>query len=358
MTILDRYIARKFLSNLLFAVIAFVSIYIIIDAVERLSDYIDKGAPTKVIVMYYVYYIPFIVILIMPISTLLASMFSIGQLSKYNEILAMKASGISLYRILSPLFVLGVLISIFMIFFAEVIMPRANTEKALIKRRYIDRMPRSVPSQIANLFFQIDENRRMFIGYYNPYEKVARKVNILEFDGVYIRHRIDAEMMHLGDEGWVLTNGYERFFKNGEEIARPFEEKAIPDISLQPEELSAVQKAPEEMSFQELQRFIEEVKRNGGDPDRWLVDLYLKISFPFANFIIILFGAPLAAGRIRSTGAFGVAVSIMAAFLYFGMVKMGQTFGQIGLLPPLLAAWLGNLLFAAAGILILIKTPK
>ncbi|MDQ7053485.1 MAG: LptF/LptG family permease [candidate division KSB1 bacterium] len=293
MTILDRYIARKFLSNLLFAVIAFVSIYIIIDAVERLSDYIDKGAPTKVIVMYYIYYIPFILILIMPISTLLASMFSVGQLSKYNEILAMKASGLSLYRLLSPLFVLGVLISVFMIFFAEVIMPRANTEKAIIKRRYIDRMPRSVPSQIANLYFQIDDRRRMFIGYYNPYEKVARKVNILEFDGIFIRHRIDAEMMHRGSKGWVL--GLKRLWNGSLVMVRKRRPEPLlrrwilRDLQLQPEELSAVQKAPEEMSFLELQHFIEEVKRNGGDPDRWLVDLYLKISFPFANFIIILF---------------------------------------------------------------------
>ncbi len=358
MTILDRYLARRFLINLCFALIAFVSIYIIIDAVERLSDYLDKGVPTKIIALYYAYYIPFVVILIMPISTLLASMFSVGQLSKYNEILAMKASGISLYRILAPVYLLGLVVSIFMIFFAEVVMPWANTEKGLIKRRYIDRMPRDVPSQIANLFFQDRPDRKIFIGYYNAYERVARKVNILEFDGIYVRHRIDAEMMEYGKNGWVLINGYERVFEDGSELATPFVKKEIPDLGIKPKELSAVQKDPEEMSFQELQRFIEEVKRNGGDPDRWLVDLYLKISFPFANFIIVLFGAPLAAGRIRSTGALGVAVSITATFLYFGMVKMGQTFGQIGILPPVIAAWLGNIVFGAAGALVLYKTPK
>ncbi len=356
--ILDRYIVRKFVLHLLFALVAFVSIYIIVDAVERLSDYIDKGAPTKVILLYYFYYIPFIIILIMPIATLLASIYSIGQLSKYNEILAMKASGLSLYRILSPVFLLGLGISIFMIFFAEVIMPRANTEKALIKRRYIDRMPNTIPSQISNLYFQDDRNRRIFIGYYNSYEHIARKVNILELDGVYIRRRIDAEMMRWDQDGWELVQGFERVFMNGDEIARPFDVMKLSNLALSPEALSAVQKTPEEMSFQELQQFIAEVKRNGGDPDRWLVDLYLKLSFPFANFIIVLFGAPLAAGRIRSTGALGVAITIIVCFLYFGLVKIGQTLGQIGTLPPLLAAWLGNIVFILAGIWVNYKTPK
>lgn len=358
MRILDRYIARKFLLYLVAMLIASVSIYIVIDAVERLSDYIDKGAPTKVIVQYYLYYIPFIVILVMPISTLLASMFSVGQLAKYNELLAMKASGLSLYRILSPLFLIGFLVSVFMIFFAEVVMPWANTQKADIKRRYIDRIPGTIPSQIANLYFQDEYNRRIFIGYYNAHERMAHKVNILEFDGVYVRHRIDAEVMRWGKNGWELLRGYERFFENGKELAQPFDTMEIPNLTLAPEELSAVQKDPEEMSFQELQQFIEEVERNGGDPDRWLVDLYLKISFPFANFIIVLFGAPLAAGRVRSTGALGIALSITACFFYFGMVKVGQTLGQIGALPPLIAAWLGNIVFLIAGAWILYKTPK
>ncbi|RME02103.1 MAG: LPS export ABC transporter permease LptG [Calditrichaeota bacterium] len=358
MRILDIYIARRFLSNLLFSIIAFVSIYIIIDAVERLSEYIDKGAPTTIIIKYYLFYIPFIIILVMPISTLLASMFSVGRLSKNNEILAMKASGISLNRILAPLFVLGLLISIFMIYFAEVVMPWANTQKALIKRRYIDRMPRAIPSQIANLYFQDRYKRKIFIGYFNSHDHIARKVNILEFNGVYVRHRIDAEMMRWGKDGWVLINGYERRFDDHHETARPFKQMKFPDLQLKPADISAVQKDPEEMSFQELQHFIEEVKRNGGDPDRWLVDLYLKISFPFANLIIVLFGAPLASSRIRSTGALGVAMSIMACFIYFGAVKIGQTLGQMGTLHPLVAAWLGNIIFGLASIWLLIKMPK
>lgn len=358
MRILDIYISRKFLGNLIFTIVAFSAILIIIDGVERLSEYIDKGAPAKVILQYYLYYIPYIVVLSCPIGMLLASMFAVGQMAKYQELLAMKASGISLYRILAPLFALGLIISVFMIYFAETVMPWANTKKAEVKREHIDRVSRSAPSQIANLYFHDTANRRIFIGYYNAYDKVARKVNILELEEVSVGRRIDAELMKWEDEKWVLINAYERNFLNGKETGSAFERWVIADLSLSPEDIARAQKKPEEMSFEELEHFIQQVQRNGGDPNRWLVDLYLKISFPFANLIIVLFGAPLAASRVRSTGAVGVAISMVICFLYFGAIKIGQTLGQTGTLHPMLSAWLGNLIFSAGGLIFLIRAPK
>jgi len=112
------------------------------------------------------------------------------------------------------------------------------------------------------------------------------------------------------------------------------------------------------MSYWELKQFINNIRRNGGNPDRWLVDLYLKIAFPFANFIILLFGAPLASRKTRSGPAVSFGISLFICFLYFGIIKVAQTFGHNGTLPPFIAAWLGNIIFGIGAVYILFKMRK
>lgn len=374
MRLLDRYIARKFLFVLGFAVVAFISIFIVIDLVERLSDYIDRDVPGLVIASYYFYFVPYIVVLMFPIAMLLASLFSIGQLSKHNELTAMKASGISLYRILAPVLLLGLFLSLGMMLFAEEVVPVANQRKAEIKDHYIDRLPQNLPARLSNIYLQDHfeaspaaaaqpaatsrRSRRVFIGFYNAEAKTAEKVSIQDYDSVFIVHRIDANTLHWRDNNWHAVHGYERTFANGSEVATKFDTLPLANLFFTPEVLTKVQRDPEEMSYRELQAFIRELTNNGGNPERWLVDLYLKISFPFANFIIVLFGAPLAVGRLRSSGAVGVALTLVIAFLYFGTVKTGQTLAQNGTFEPMFGAWMGNAIFLVAGIFVLIRARK
>ena len=111
MKLLDYYIVRRFLTNLIFALSAFVVIFVIVDLVEHIDLYIDRNVPTVAIVLLYVYFLPFIVVMSMPVGVLLASLFCTGQMAKYNELVAMKATGISIYRILLPMLIIGLLIS-------------------------------------------------------------------------------------------------------------------------------------------------------------------------------------------------------------------------------------------------------
>lgn len=370
MRLLDRYLTKKFLFTLSFPVIAFLSIFIVIDLVERLSDYIDRDVPGLVIASYYFYYTPYIIVLMFPIAMLLAALFSIGQLSKHNELTAMKASGVSLYRILAPVLIIAFLLSLGLMLFAERVVPVANQRKAEIKDQYMDRLPQNLPARLSNIYLQdhaqanatdsttIARSRRVFLGFYNAETKTAEKVSIQEYEGVFITHRIDANTLRWRENVWAAVAGYERTFKHGGEVAAKFDTLVLADLFFTPEVLGKVQKAPEEMSYTELQGFIKEVANNGGNPERWLVDLYLKISFPFANFIIVLFGAPLAVGRLRSSGAVGVALTLVIAFLYFGTVKTGQTLAQSGALSPSVGAWMGNTIFFLAGFFILLRARK
>lgn len=358
MKILDKYIIRNFLGTLAFALIAFSVIYIIIDVVGYMDKFIDRKFGLLIVIKYYLFYLPYIVILTLPVATLLASLFSVGQLSRYNELIAIQASGLSLYRILYPLFILGIIISLIAAYAGERFIPYTNQKKKELYQIYADKVKKRMEAQTKDISLQIDKNRWLLIGFFDTDLNTAFKVSIQKYSQNLVVERIDAPRMVWEKDKWCLLNGYIRQFSHNKETAQAFNDLELRDIHFQPDDIAKVQKKAEEMSYWELKNFIKEVKRTGGSPDRWLVDLYLKIAFPFANFIIILFGAPLASRKTRSGTALSFGISLFICFLYFGIIKVGQSLGHNGTLPPLFAAWMGNIFFGVGAFYILVRSSR
>ncbi len=359
MKILDKYITRNFLGTLFFALIAFTVIYIIIDAVGFMDKFIDRNVSFFIVAKYYLFYLPYIVILTLPVATLLASLFSVGQLARYNELIAMQASGLSMYKILTPLFVVGIFISLLAAYTGERFVPYTNQLKKDVYQTYVDKIKKTnMDLQTKDICLQIDENRWLLIGFIDTNDNTAFKISIQNYTQNRLVKRIDAPRMTWKNEKWHLVNGYIRQFSNDKETAQSFDDLELVDLRFRPQDIARVQKKAEEMSYWELKDFINEVKRTGGNPNRWLVDLYLKLAFPFANLIIILFGAPLASRKTRSGTALSFGISLFICFLYFGIIKVGQSLGHNGTLPPLIAAWMGNIFFGMGAIYILVKSSK
>lgn len=355
MRILDRYTTKKLIMTLLFTLTAFICIFVIVDLIDRLNDFMNYEVPKSIIIKYYIYYIPFIIVLILPVAVLLSSLFSIGNLAHYNEITAMKSSGISLHRILFPLFIFTFILSVFVILFSEKIVPFTNQRMFNIEREYLGKHKQN-SNRRTNLYFRDSEyNHWIFINHFDHRLKTANRISIQTIVDNQIKSRIDAEQMVWEDSVWVLKSGYGRDIQGDNITAKFFQQKTYLDISLTPDDFQTIQKKHEEMTYSELKNFIKEVEENGGEPQTWLVDLYMKISFPFSSFIIILFGAPLAANRSRSGKAFGFGISLIVSFFFFGFVRTGQALSHSGVLPPLLGAWFGNLIFLAASLIIIFK---
>ncbi|MYI98276.1 MAG: LptF/LptG family permease [Gemmatimonadetes bacterium] len=118
------------------------------------------------------------------------------------------------------------------------------------------------------------------------------------------------------------------------------------------------QKRPEEMSYDELDQLIQNVRRGGGDVQGYLVDLNLKIAFPSAGLIIVLLGGALASHLRRGGVAVGFALSIGICFVYWGLLRFAQAFGHAGLLEPMAAAWGANALFCLLALILLVRAPK
>jgi lipopolysaccharide export system permease protein len=350
--ILDRYLLQEFVKSLLFSLFAFVFIFIVVDLFEDIARYIDKNVGLFTLFRFYLSQLPYIIVLIIPVAALISCFFSVGSLSRRNELSAILTSGVSLHRALLPLFLFGLLLSLFVFIFEEGLVPYGNKKKRRIERVEINKRPVTNPYYKRDFNYLGTERRVYRAEIFDGGKKELLNVTFFEFrDESSLKKRIDAEKAVWSDTGWVFQQGVMRTFsENGDEELVSFENLSQPNLEETPRDFSREVKDPEEMSIFELKRFIVKKRQGGEEISKERVDFHTKFSFPLANLIVILFGAPLAA-RIRKSGiAFGFVLSITICFLYWGLLQTTRALGHNGTIPPALAAWLPNLLFGSCGI--------
>ncbi len=357
----DRYALRQFVVTCLFSLAAFTAIFLVIDLMENLDDFIDKAAPAGIILTYYIYFMPEIIKLMLPVGVLLSALFTTGRLSAHNELIALKSGGVSLYRFMAPFIVLAVGLSAFAIWFNGWVVPATNQKKFSIARSYFHKYLENTSK--ANIFIQDSRDRILSIGIYDDLRSTAIRVSIQEFDPAdpsVMSARYDAFEMRWnpGPGNWTLLSGTERKFTPGGEIQTAFQEKTLPAMKFSPDDVRKKQQKPDEMDYNELGDFIDHQRSAGQDVSRWLVDYYGKIAFPFANLIVVIFGIPFAAIKRRSGLGVEFGIALAICFLYMIFMKVSQAFGYNGDMDPLLTAWLANLIFLLGGGLTLWYVPK
>lgn len=361
MTLLDRYIVRQFLLTILFALLAVLVIFIVIDAMEKLDNFIDHQAPWPVIVQYYVFFIPEIIKLISPVAVLLASLFVTARLSTQNELAAMKSGGVSLYRIMIPYVSVALLISAASVYFNGWIVPLANKQKFTLERVYLQKDVINVSG--ANIFVQDSPTRIISLGYFDDSRDFASRISIQDFDNLdrtILVGRVDAISMSWDSTArqWILRDGIRRVFEGPSETISTFVEQPAGNLNFTPADLRKKAQKPDEMDYYTLKEFIEAQQRAGQDVARWEVDHYSKISFPFASVIVVLFGVPFASVKRRGGVGVQLGISLLVSFVYLIFMKVSQVFGYNGDINPLLTAWLANLLFLAGALWVILRVPK
>ena len=360
MQILSTYIIKRFLTVLIYTTLAFIIIFIVVDLIERLDKFLSYDTAWTNLVLYYIYYIPFIIILTLPINMLLSTLFSIGIMAQYNEIIACKSAGISLYKIVLPVLILGFLISVLSGFAGETIVPHTNKLRLDVWRYNIRQEKKNLFDKRNRIALQDGNNKQMYIGFYDSAKKKGTQVNLVWINQKGIIKRLDAKSMQWSDEksGWIFLNVVERTFTDSSEKVTYIDSVWYTDTKIYPDDLVELETKPEEMNYAELNKFVDRMTSIGADAKKWLVDLYMKISYPFANFIIVLFGAPLASRKRRSGPAIGFAIALTVSFIYFLFLRTGQVLGHKGDLNPWIAAWIGNVVFGIGGIMAMIKVRK
>ncbi|MEJ2634327.1 MAG: LPS export ABC transporter permease LptG [Calditrichia bacterium] len=358
--LLDIYITKKFFSILFFTVLSFIIIFVIIDLIENLDKFLSYDASFGQVALYYICYIPYIIILTLPVSMLLGSLFSLGSMAQYNELIAIQTSGASLYRILAPVLTLAFLISIISGLAGETFVPKTNKARLDIYRYQIKKESREIKTARNQIAIQDGKSRQIYIQFYETAKKRAHKVNIIKVQDNKIVKRMDARYMQWNSKKseWLLLDVTERLFTDSSEKFSQYDSLTYAKSSITPEDLVDLEVQPEEMNYVQLNHFVDKMLNLGADARRWLVDLYMKISYPFANFIIVLFGAPLAARKRRSGPALGFALALLISFVYFLFIRTGQVLGHKGDLTPWVAAWIGNIVFGVGAIFMMIRVKK
>jgi lipopolysaccharide export system permease protein len=359
MKLTDKYILGRFLKILAFSLLSFIMVVIIVDLIENVDKFIDYKAPVAIIVLYYIYYIPFVIILALPVAVLLSVMFTVGSLAKYHELEVMKATGLSLYRLAMPLLAAGFIISIAAILFTDFVMVPAEYKKDILKKEQIEKKSTQRDKINREVIKRAEDGWVVFAPVYNEDAGLGKSVTIEQIKNNQIVAHIKASAMIWSDSGWLLTGVSRRTFENGVETSFTTQDTLYGGfLTHTPEVMSHRQKKPRDTRFFELLQTIRLKQWMGQDIARDRVELYLKISFPFINFIIIILGVPLAANPRRSGGTVGFGLSIIISFIYFIFLRAGQSFGYNHKIPALLAATIGNIVFLAIGMVMFIKARK
>ena len=354
----DRYLLRQFTRIFFISLVSFTVIYITVDTFEEIDNFIDHDASLFNIVRYYVYSIPFMLTYIIPVSLLLATIFSMGVMARRNELTAFIASGVSLMRIARPIMIAAVLVTIASIFFNDVVVTNATRKRKEVKQIDIEGRAPSNPFLKEN-FHYLGENGYVYLAEkYNHQTRTLFEVVLQQFNQNTLTRRIDAKSAKWLDEQWVFHSGFERVFKSKSETVHAFTRLAMPELKENPASFAQKEVDPENMNLRELKAYINKVRRNGGPVDRYLTDLYAKFSYPVAGSIFVLLGIAFATGKRKQSLATGFGLTLVISFIYYGVLQVGQTLGYNGRVPPLLAVELGNIIFLIVGTGLLVRANQ
>jgi lipopolysaccharide export system permease protein len=315
--------------------------------------FVKYKASAGIIAKYFLFKIPLAVYQIIPAAVLLSTLLTVGIMSKNNEITAMKACGISIYKISGPLLLIALVITGFTFISSEYITPYTNTKVESIKN--------SVKNMRPKYFVKHDKiwytGRGLIynIDYFDNKTNELYGITIFNFDDNFnIVKRTDAKTALFKDNGWVLNDIITRDFsyKKGKlginEVKETGEKKVL--FIEPPKTFKEVRKKTREMSYNELKRFISKIKHEGYGATEYEVDLYAKISIPFISVVMTIIGIPFALKRRRAGSiAVGTGISIVIGFCYWIMLSFALSLGHAGVLPPVVAAWISLIIFLLIG---------
>ncbi len=357
---MDLYIARKFIVSLLMTSMAFLSIFFVVDIVENLRRVLDSSASLGTAAAYSLLNLPWLFNISLPIAVMLASVLTFTALVKNNELIPIKSAGVSLYRLLVPMIFLGLLITAFSFYFGETVVIKSNSKRFDIARKYSLRGAKRQALRKFNLNFQEGPARNISIGVYKFSELKGERINIQYFNNESLIQRIDASQMKWDEkrELWVFSDVILRTFKKDNEVVLKAAQLDTIMLRLTPEALKKENRKPEEMSYWELGEFVKDLEANGIEARNWKVNHIFKISLAFSNLIVILIGVPIASNKRRGGAAFGIGVALLISFLYYGVIKLGQTLAKQGILEPLEGVWLGNAIFFVISLIMILRTHK
>jgi LPS export ABC transporter permease LptG/LPS export ABC transporter permease LptF len=355
--ILDRYTIRKYLAIFSLVFLSLLSISVIVTFFERIDNVYQHNQPLILLLKYIQYSIPEFIHYILPVTALTTTLLALGLLTKFNEVTAMKACGISVYRIIIPVVLMAVLVSVLSFYLQERILPYSNKKAEETWNKINELPPRTYTDLNRRWVLSRKKDRIYHYSYFDPNKAAFSPLSIydIELASWSLKKRIYAEKAYLAGEELSLKNCWSRTF---------VQEKPITFEKKEEMELAGVEsksyflkewKEPSQMNYLELRQYIREIAEMGFETSRFKVDLAYKISFPLVSLIMTLLGIPFAFSMGKRGTLVGIGLSIVIAMVYWGTIGVFKSLGYVNFLNPFLAAWGPNLIFGLLGLYLIFR---
>ena len=349
--IIDRYLLREYVKFIGIGLGVGTVLFLVVDLLQTLDRFLRIKPPFTYILQHFIFRLPGALYDGLPIVILIATVFLFLSLTRAHELDALKAAGVSLYRVSVPVLLLALAISVVAGFFQETALPAINARAEEIDRVKIrGNLPRHLQKR-NQLWYRSTDTRFWRMELLDPVERSIDQLLLLEVDQNFqLVSRLDAKRAKWTPAGWELSQGYQRQVVKGTRMeSKPFE-RLVMKMPEDIQDFTNVQKPPEIMSFLELRAYVQKLQETGHQAGKYIVDLYSKLSFPLVHLIMALVAIPFALISPRSGGrALGIAIAIVISVGYWLVHYMALAFAKADLLPPFLAAWTANVVFAGLG---------
>jgi len=354
MSCLYKYWLKEFIKFFFIIQLVIIVLFVFIDYLSRMERFLKSDITMLGALTYVLLKVPFMFVQLMPAGILLATIVVFGVMNRNNELLAIRSSGINAYFLIKPAVYVSLFFSFVMFFLGETLIPVSMSKVNDIENNVI-RKKQNISVTREDIWIK-SENRLIHINYYDPAQKSVAGIAIVSMDENYaIESRIDAKKGYYSDGDWIFESIIEQTHsKNAMDYdVKTYKKKSIP-LAFKPEDLSAVAKKSEEMSFFELRNYVKKVKEEGYDATTYEVDLDGKIAFPFICIIMALTGAGTGMRSFAKENLpMTIALGVVIAFVYWIMYGFCISLGHGNVLPPIISAWSTNLFFLCIGLLYL-----
>jgi lipopolysaccharide export system permease protein len=357
--ILDKYIIRSFTKIFLLTVAMFSLIVIVSELLGEINFYMKYKVSFNLIFLHQISNLPEHLMQAFPITTLLAALFSLSNLSQKNEITVIKAAGINIWRIITIFLILGFIIGIGDFNVREFIVPRTSLYNEKIEKEKIKKEKMLMQTDYCDQIVALPDNIRMTIGHLDTKAGIMKDVVMEKYNDVFaIEKLILAEEARWENDSWVLKNGVLRNFDTD-----LWDEIYFKDynayIHIMPEDLAIKDIRYDAMNIREFEKYINQLKTFGQNAVRAKIILNIRFASIFSHIVIMMLAIPFAMGigkRLNKILSFILAMC--ATLAYWSIQAITQSLGENLILSTFIAAWLPNIIFLAIGIYLLIKVKK
>ena len=356
MSVIDRYVSREIIRFCVIVLVGALGLYLIVDFFRRIDNFIEAGLALSRARVYFQLKLPQMVAEIIPFSILLGVLIALGLMKKNNEILALRSSGVNTYFLLRPALIIGLASTVFLFLLSELVV---NVTLSKANQIWWKEVKKKSAVTLKQKDIWIKGNRSICnIAYYNPQKKMIFKIalNYLDKDFRLIR-RIDAREAVFRHGNWLFFDGIEQKLnlQDGSYKVASFKERMEP-VDFLPDDLMRVVKDPQEMNVKELYAYIRGAEAEGYDTTAYWVDFFNKFAYPFVCLIMSIIATGIAVmGRFQKNLFISIVGGLVLVFFYWVLHSFCLSLGYADRLPPLLAAWLANILFGLLAFVLLLN---